>query len=223
MNNFSFESESLGKRTVWASFYRWESFRIMVLHKVRKCLPGIQKSWESSRVGHHLTKQSGQKPVKLCARCNRWWCSVNKFIISCNNRIECSTRQQFIFGGVWVLKKEKKSTKFSQRLQSFLQEIFFQGEETGNKANPPDLAPKMKRLRKWRQIIHQGGMTFSCSNCLILQQAISPWYGQSPEWSWKCFIGGWMYDQYVNNAEAMETRFQIRKRTINLLLAQEDL
>ena len=31
-----------------------------------------------------------------------------------------------------------------------------------------------------------------------------------------------MYDQYVNNAEAMETRFQIRKRTINLLLTQED-
>ena len=148
MNNFSFESESLEKRTVWASFYRWESFRIMVLHKVRKCSPGIQKSWESSRCWRHLTEQSGQKPVKLCARCNRWWCSVNKFIVSCNNRIECSTRQQFIFGGVWVLKKEKKSTKFSQRLQSFLQEIFFQGEETGNKANPPDSAPKMKRLRQ---------------------------------------------------------------------------
>ena len=182
MNNFSFESESLGKRIVWASFYRWESFRIMVLHKVRKCLPGIQKSWESSRVGHHLTKQSGQKPVKLCARCNRWWCSVNKFIISCNNRIECSTRQQFIFGGVWVLKKEKKSTKFSQRLQSFLQEIFFQGEETGNKANPPDLAPKMKRLRQgngdklftreeWLSVVH---IAWYCSRLSALDMANLP-------------------------------------------------
>ena len=99
-------------------------------------------------VRRHLTEQSGQKPVKLCARCNRWWCSVLKFIISCNNRIECSTRQQFIFGRVRALKKEKKSTRFSRREQPFLQEIFFQGEETGNKANPPDLAPKMKRLRQ---------------------------------------------------------------------------
>ena len=95
-------------------------------------------------VRRHLTEQSGQKPVELCARCNRWWCSVLKFIISCNNRIECSTCQQFIFGRVRALKREKKSTRFSRRVQPFLQEIFFQGEETGNKANPPDLAPKMK-------------------------------------------------------------------------------
>ena len=29
------------------------------------------------------------EPVKLCARCNRWWYSGNKFI--CNNRIDSST------------------------------------------------------------------------------------------------------------------------------------
>ena len=43
----------------------------------------------------HLTKQSGQKPVKLCAKCNHWWCSFHKFI--CNNRIDRS--QQSIFRG----------------------------------------------------------------------------------------------------------------------------
>ena len=43
----------------------------------------------------HLTKQSGQKPVKLCAKCNHWWCSFHKFI--CNNRIDRS--QQTIFRG----------------------------------------------------------------------------------------------------------------------------
>ncbi|RMX46171.1 hypothetical protein pdam_00007852 [Pocillopora damicornis] len=32
LNNFSFESESLEKRTMWTSFYPWESFRTMVLH-----------------------------------------------------------------------------------------------------------------------------------------------------------------------------------------------
>ena len=91
----------------------------------------------------HLTKQSGQKPVKLCAKCNHWWCSFHKFI--CNNRIDRS--QQSIFRGGWALKKERKFTRFSQLASSFLQEIFLQGEETGNKANPADVAPKMKRLR----------------------------------------------------------------------------
>ena len=45
LNNFSFESESLEKRTMWTSFYPWESFRTMVLHvhEVRESLPGIQK------------------------------------------------------------------------------------------------------------------------------------------------------------------------------------
>ena len=46
------------------------------------------------------------------------------------------------------MRKEKKSTRFSQLVLSFLEEIFLQGEETGNKANPADVAPKMKRLRK---------------------------------------------------------------------------
>ena len=51
LNNFSFESESLEKRTMWTSFYPWESFRTMVLHvhEVRESLPGIQKPWETSR------------------------------------------------------------------------------------------------------------------------------------------------------------------------------
>ena len=33
-----------------------------------------------------------------------------------------------------------------QRVRSHLQEDFLQGEETGNKANPSDVVPKMKRL-----------------------------------------------------------------------------
>ena len=59
----------------------------------------------------------------------------------------------------------EKSTRFSQRVGKFAQEIFLQGEETGDDANPVDVAPKMKCLSKWTQIVNQGGMTFSCSNC----------------------------------------------------------
>ena len=44
LKNFSSETESLETLTFWESFYHWENFRIMVLHKVRKSLPGIQKS-----------------------------------------------------------------------------------------------------------------------------------------------------------------------------------
>ena len=41
----------------------------------------------------------------------------------------------------------KKSIRFSPRVRSFLQEIFLQVEETGNKANPSDVSAKMKRIR----------------------------------------------------------------------------
>ena len=46
--------------------------------------------------------------------------------------------------GDWAL---KKSIRFSPRVRSFLQEIFLQREETGNKANPSDVSAKMKRIR----------------------------------------------------------------------------
>ena len=47
----------------------------------------------------------------------------------------------------WALKKAKKSTRFSESVKSFLQNTFFQGEQTRVKANPADIASKMKSLR----------------------------------------------------------------------------
>ena len=47
----------------------------------------------------------------------------------------------------WALKKAKKSARFSERVRSFLQGTFFQGEQTGVRANPADIASKMKSLR----------------------------------------------------------------------------
>ena len=76
MNNFSFESEKLEKRTMWASFYHCESFRIMVLHSARKSLAEIQKSWEMSRCWAPLNQAKEGRNLKLCARCKRWWCSA---------------------------------------------------------------------------------------------------------------------------------------------------
>ena len=71
LKNFSFESESLEKRTMWASFYHWEGFRIVVLQKVRKNLSGIQKSWVTSRCWAPLNQAKWAEPIKLCATCNR--------------------------------------------------------------------------------------------------------------------------------------------------------
>ena len=71
LKNFSFESESLEKRTMWASFYHWEGFRIVVLHKVHKNLSGIKKSWVTSRCWAPLNQAKWAEPVKLCATCNR--------------------------------------------------------------------------------------------------------------------------------------------------------
>ena len=40
----------------------------------------------------------------------------------------------------WALKKGKKSTRFSEGTRSFLYDVFFQGEETGIKANAADVS-----------------------------------------------------------------------------------
>ena len=72
LNNLSFESDCLKSKTMWASFYDWESFRYMVLHKVRNVYQEFKSLEKRLDVGRHLTEKSGQKPVKLCARCNRW-------------------------------------------------------------------------------------------------------------------------------------------------------
>ena len=69
LNNFSLESESLEKRSgqvlVWEIFYHWESFRIMVLHKVRKSLPRTQKSSESSRCWAPLNQAKWAETCKI--------------------------------------------------------------------------------------------------------------------------------------------------------------
>ena len=46
----------------------------------------------------------------------------------------------------WALKKAKKSAGFLNALGLFLLDAFFQGKQTGVKANPADIASKMKSL-----------------------------------------------------------------------------
>ena len=65
LNNLSFESDCLKSKTMWASFYDWESFRYMVLHKVRKRLPRIQKSWETSRCWAPLNREKWAETRKI--------------------------------------------------------------------------------------------------------------------------------------------------------------
>ena len=147
LNNFSFESDSLKSAQCGQVFMTGKVSKLWFCTRCVNVYQEFKSVEKRLDVGRHLTEQSGQKPVEFCARCNRWWCSINKFMISYNNRIDCSISQQFISEGVWALKKEKKSTRFSQRVGKFAQEIFLQREETGDDANPVDVAPKMKCLR----------------------------------------------------------------------------
>ena len=77
----------------------------------------------------------------------------------------------------WAMKKSKKSIRFSERVRSYLQETFFQGEETGVKANPADIACKMRSQRSSNGVklfFFKGRMAFNTSSCKIFQHALSP-------------------------------------------------
>lgn len=113
----------------------------------------------------------------------------------------------------WALKKAKKSARFSERVRSFLQDTFFQGEQTGVKANPADIASKMKSLRsangnklfskeEWLSTL-QVARYFSRLSALnkrgVLKQNVSASLEEEED------LG------YVSEIEAMEERFQIRR------------
>ena len=113
----------------------------------------------------------------------------------------------------WALKKAKKSTRFSESVRSFLQDTFFQGEQTGVNANPSDIASKMKSLRsangnelftkeEWLLTI-QVARYFSRLSALnkrgVLKQNVSVSQEEEDDLD------------YVSEMEAMEKRFQIRR------------
>ena len=113
----------------------------------------------------------------------------------------------------WALKKAKKSTRFSERIRSFLQDTFFQGEQTGVKANPANIASKIKSLRsangnklftkeEWLSTI-QVARYFSKLSSLnrrgILKRNLSASQEEEEDLD------------YVDEIDAMETRFQIRR------------
>ena len=47
----------------------------------------------------------------------------------------------------WALKKVRNVSHFSENVRNYLREVFLLGEETGHKANPGDVATRMKGLR----------------------------------------------------------------------------
>ena len=139
LNNFSFESDSAQCGQVFMTG------KVSKLWFCTRCVNVYQefKSVEKRLdVGRHLTEQSGQKPVEFCARCNRWWCSINKFMISCNNRIDCSISQQFISEGVWALKKEKNLPDFLNEWGNLHKRYFYKEKKPATMQIPLMLHPK---------------------------------------------------------------------------------
>ena len=47
----------------------------------------------------------------------------------------------------WALKKVRNVVNFSKNVRNYLQEVFLLGEETGHKANPGNVAMRMKGLQ----------------------------------------------------------------------------
>lgn len=48
---------------------------------------------------------------------------------------------------IWALKKARSTVLFSNNARNYLRQVFLQGEETGQKANPADVVTRMKGLR----------------------------------------------------------------------------
>ena len=47
----------------------------------------------------------------------------------------------------WALKTTRKSVRLTEKIKDYLKTKFLEGEETGRKANPSDVASKIKTLR----------------------------------------------------------------------------
>jgi len=112
----------------------------------------------------------------------------------------------------WALKKAKKSTRLSEHIRSFF--AFFQEEQTGVKAKSSDIASKMKSLRsangnklfrneEWLSTL-QVARYFSRLSVLNKRGVLKRNVRASQEEEEDL--------DYVSEIEAMETRFQIRRK-----------
>ena len=68
----------------------------------------------------------------------------------------------------WALKKAKPGVRFSEPVKEFLKGIFLKGEETGQKADPAEVASKLRSVRT-----QDGGKMFQRSEWLTVQQVKS--------------------------------------------------
>jgi len=65
----------------------------------------------------------------------------------------------------WALKTTRKLVRFTEKIKAYLKNKFLEGEETGRKANPTDVANKIKTLR-----IPTGQKMFSKDEWLVANQ-----------------------------------------------------
>ena len=114
----------------------------------------------------------------------------------------------------WALKKGKKTTRFSEGARSFLHDVFFQGEETGIKANAADVSSKIKRVR-----LTNGKKLFSKEEWLSSDQ-IARYFSRLSALNKRGLLKRDNVttqeeeeeDQdYLTEIQEMETRFEIRR------------
>ena len=163
LKNFSFGSNSLKSAQCGQVSITEKASKLWLCTRwvnVNQEFKSVEKHLD---VGRHLTEQSGHKPVNLCARCNRWWCSINKFMNSCNNRIDCSSPS---LKGFELWRRRKIYQIFSTSGVICTRDIFTRRRNRRRcKSRWCCTQNEVSKMSKWTQIVHQGGMTFSCSNC----------------------------------------------------------
>lgn len=100
-------------------------------------------------VGKHLYKLERETSYdeiksKWAVICNDVSGSYSRTVPSASMTSSSDKETAFAEKG-WALKKTKTSTRFPQDVKSYLTDIFLQGEETGIKANPSNVATNMKK------------------------------------------------------------------------------
>jgi hypothetical protein len=76
-----------------------------------------------------------------------------------NCNLETRSSRVLLMG--WALRQQRKNARFENTVRDFLRKIFHEGEITGKKANPHDVARKMKTT-----VDDKGKRTFKPSDCL---------------------------------------------------------
>lgn len=103
--------------------------------------------------------------IQWAAICNEVCVTLKTPLCQGGNEVEASTCSTNMG---WGLKKDKKTTRFKQHVKDYFIRIYHEGNLTGKKANPQDVAYQMRTLKN-----DDGNKLFKLTECLQTSQITS--------------------------------------------------